>query len=134
MKEEISGLKHLTNSTRYSWKGLKAVFKHEAAFRQELIMIAILFPSSFFVAGSFGEWAVLTIPLFTVLIVELLNSAIESIVDRIGEEKHELSGRAKDMGSAAVMVNLFIIGLIWVIFLVDKYLFEIFTQPGSFSF
>ncbi|MFT5373160.1 MAG: diacylglycerol kinase (ATP), partial [Lysobacterales bacterium] len=90
-----------------------AAFRHEAAFRQELLLFVILTGVSFWFAASVFEWLVLIVPLFILLIVELLNSAIENTVDRIGSELNELSGRAKDMGSAAVMISLILIAVCW---------------------
>lgn len=126
IKEGNKGLKHVYNATVFSMKGIKAAFKNEAAFRQELIGFAILFPASFYVADDFVSWAVLVIPLFTVFMIELLNSGLESLVDRVSTEFHELSGRAKDMGSAAVFVNLMLISVIWTVFLLDKYILDFF--------
>jgi diacylglycerol kinase (ATP) len=100
-------------TTGYSFKGLKAAFVNEAAFRQELLLVLVLGAASFWLAASVGEWLVLVTPLLLLLIVELLNSAIESTVDRIGDEMHELAGRAKDMGSAAVMISLILIAVCW---------------------
>ncbi len=125
MKNENKGIHHLMNSTFNSWKGLKATFVHEAAFRQEIVMVAILFPLSFFVAESLTMWLILVGPLFLLLIVELLNSAIESVVDRVGSEYHELSGRAKDMGSAAVFINLLFIACVWGVTIIDRFVVNI---------
>ena len=113
MKPGKTGLQRLFDATGYSFRGLKACFNNEAAFRQEVLALAVLLPLSFFVAHSPLQWMVLVAPLLLLLIVELLNSAIESVVDRIGPEMHELSGRAKDMGSAAVMITLILIVLCW---------------------
>lgn len=124
MKNENKGFKHLLNSTKYSLQGLVHAAKNEAAFRQELLFTGILFVASFFVSEGFIAWAILVSPLFLLLIVELLNSAIEAVVDRIGEEYHELSGRAKDMGSAAVFINLLLIGVIWTTYLVQHFLLK----------
>ncbi|CAN0551855.1 unnamed protein product, partial [Ectocarpus sp. 12 AP-2014] len=104
---------HLVHSTRYSLKGLKAAFRNEAAFRQEVVITALLLPLAWWIGDSIISWLLLVSSLFFVLIVELLNSAIENVVDRIGTEHHELSGRAKDIGSAAVMLSLIMAGLTW---------------------
>lgn len=103
----------MLDATGYSVRGLKACYNNEAAFRQEMLALAVLLPLSFFVAQSPVQWLILVGPLLLLLIVELLNSAIETTVDRIGPEKHELSGRAKDMGSAAVMITLVLIACCW---------------------
>lgn len=113
MKPGHTGLTHLVHSTRYSWKGLKAAFRNEAAFRQEVVITALLLPFAWWIGDSIISWLLLVSSLFFVLIVELLNSAIENVVDRIGTEHHVLSGRAKDIGSAAVMLSLIMAGLTW---------------------
>lgn len=113
MKPGKTGLKRLLDATGYSVRGLKACYNNEAAFRQEMLALAVLLPLSFFVAQSPMQWLILVGPLLLLLIIELLNSAIETTVDRIGPEKHELSGRAKDMGSAAVMITLVLIACCW---------------------
>ena len=113
MKPGKTGLARLIDATGYSISGLKAAFINEAAFRQELLLVAILGVASFWLGQNPLEWLILIIPLFLLLIVELLNSAIESTVDRIGSETHELAGRAKDLGSAAVMLSLALIASTW---------------------
>lgn len=113
MKPRHTGITHLLHSTRYSWKGLKAAFKNEAAFRQEVVICAIMLPLAWWLSEDAQAWLLLVGSLFMVLIVELLNSAVENVVDRIGPEHHELSGRAKDIGSAAVMLSLIMAGLTW---------------------
>lgn len=113
MKPGHTGLTHLVHSTRYSWKGLKAAFRNEAAFRQEVGVSAVMLPLAWWIGEGPVSWLLLVSSLFFVLIVELLNSAIENVVDRIGSEHHELSGRAKDIGSAAVMLSLIMAGVTW---------------------
>lgn len=107
------GFERLVHATAYSIKGIRAVWINEAAFRQEIALIAVLFPLSFVLARDVGQWLLLVLPLLLILVVELLNSAIESVVDRIGSERHDLSGRAKDMGSAAVFFCIVMIVLSW---------------------
>ncbi|MFC1740501.1 diacylglycerol kinase [Pseudomonadota bacterium] len=114
MKREDNGLKGLMAAAGYSMKGIRACWENEAAFRADVIVSAILFLASFFVAASVEQWLLLTSPLVLIIIVELLNSAIENVVDRIGHEFHDLSGRAKDMGSAAVFFCWVIIGMAWI--------------------
>jgi len=114
MKPGKTGLKRLLDATGYSAKGIRACWRNEAAFRQEVLLAGVLLPISFLVAKSVEQWLLLVAPLLVLLIVELLNSAIENIVDRIGHETHELSGRAKDMGSAAVLLCLVLLFLSWV--------------------
>ena len=113
MKPGKTGLARLIAATGYSLKGLKASWQHETAFRQEVALIIVMFPASFFVAKTTIQWLLLISPLFLLLMVELLNSAVEAIVDRIGPEHHELSGRAKDIASAPVMLCLFLIAISW---------------------
>ena len=113
MKPGKSGLIRIVDATVYTIKGLRAAFANEAAFRQELLLVLVLGTSSFWLADNTLEWLVLIIPLLLLLIVELLNTAIENTVDRIGDEIHELAGRAKDMGSAAVMLSLILVAICW---------------------
>ena len=113
MKPGKTGIARIIDATGYSFRGLNACYRSEAAFRQEVLALVILLPVSFFVAQSPMQWLALVAPLLLLLIVELLNSAIESVVDRIGPEMHELSGQAKDMGSAAVMITLILIFCCW---------------------
>lgn len=113
MKPGKSGMARLFDAAGYSIKGICAAWRNEAAFRQEVALCVVLFPLSFLVARSIEQWLLLTTPLFLLLIVELLNTAIENVVDRIGHERHALSGRAKDMGSAAVLICLLMLAVSW---------------------
>jgi len=117
-KTGVTGLKRVINAAGYSWLGFKAAYKHEAAFRQELILVLILTPIAIIYGESFADKMVLIASLVFILLVEILNSAIEAIVDRIGDEVHLLSGRAKDMGSAAVFLAMVITCLIWASILI----------------
>lgn len=114
MKPGKSGLARLVDATGYSLKGLRACYRGEAAFRQELLLVVVLTPLSFWIADTPVEWILLVTPLALLLIVELLNSAVEAAIDRIGDENHILSGRAKDMGSAAVLLSLLLIAITWL--------------------
>ena len=107
------GLRRIVNATRFSIAGLRSTWVNEPAFRQECLLALVLIPTAFWLGQSAVERALLILPLLLVLIVELLNSAGESIVDRIGSERHHLSGRAKDQGSAAVLVSLLLAGIVW---------------------
>lgn len=111
------GLRRLLNATGYSWAGLKAAWFNEAAFRQESLLCLVLTPLALWLGESSVERVLLIGSLLLVVIVELLNSSMEAIVDRIGPERHELSGRAKDIGSAAVFVALLNAALVWTILL-----------------
>ncbi|MDD3649976.1 diacylglycerol kinase [Immundisolibacter sp.] len=108
------GLGRIARAAGYSFNGLRAAFAGEEAFRQELLIVAILSPLGWWLGRSAVERALLIASLLLLLIVELLNSAIEAAIDRIGPERHELSGRAKDMGSAAVFVALVLTGVVWL--------------------
>jgi len=111
------GISRIFHATRYSWQGLKAAWKNEAAFRQELILALVGVPLAFWLAENEIELLWLILPLFLLVIAELVNSSIEAVVDRISDEHHELSGRAKDIGSAIVFVTLLLLGVIWSIVL-----------------
>ncbi len=113
MKPGRTGVKRILHAAGYSLLGLTAAYKNEAAFRQELWLTIILAPVAIYMGNSGVERALLLGSLFLVLIIELLNSAIEAVVDRISSEHHELSGRAKDIGSAAVMLALLNLVVIW---------------------
>jgi diacylglycerol kinase (ATP) len=108
-----TGFRRIIRATRYSAQGLTQAFKHEAAFRQELALTLILIPLAIWLGRTVLESALLIACCLVVLIVELLNSAVEAAIDRQGEEYHELSGRAKDLGSAAVFVSLVVCTLVW---------------------
>ncbi|HSN73414.1 MAG TPA: diacylglycerol kinase, partial [Steroidobacteraceae bacterium] len=105
-RQKPTGLKRLLLATGHSWRGLVGAFREEAAFRQELALTVVLLPLGIWLGRTGVERALLIGSLLLVLIVELLNSGIEAVVDRVGLERHELSGLAKDMGSAAVLVSL----------------------------
>ncbi|WP_241581594.1 diacylglycerol kinase [Rosenbergiella nectarea] len=121
MTNQVTGLRRIINAAGYSWKGYKAAWRHEAAFRQETILgiigtlIALLLPVSLLAK------LVLIGSMVLVIIVELLNSAIEAVVDRFGEEWHTLCGRAKDMGSAAVLLALLWSLVVWVALLIESW-------------
>lgn len=119
MKEDYSekntGLRRVVMALWYSFKGLVATYRHESAFRQELWLVIFMSPVAFWIGDSLLESTILIGTLFLVLIVELLNSALESIVDRIGFEHNELAGRAKDQGSAAVLLSLVLALIIWLV-------------------
>lgn len=114
-----SGFRRIFNATHYSISGFKAAFAHEAAFRQVLLINLILIPTSFFCDVSRLEQALMVAVCLLAIIVELFNSAIEAIVDRISLERHELSKNAKDMGSATQFVSLSIIFIVWLLILMS---------------
>lgn len=112
------GLVRILKSTGYSMQGLKAAFMNEAAFRQLLLINIILIPLAFWVDVTRAERAILVAAPLLSLAIELLNSAIENIVDRVSMDLHPLSKQAKDMGSAAQFVGLVIIAVCWAIILI----------------
>ena len=109
-----TGFRRLLNATRNSLAGLVEAVRHENAFRQELILAAIFLPLAFWVGDGAIERALLIGAVLLVLIVELLNSAIEATVDRISFENHRLAKRAKDLGSAAVLLSLATAAAVWL--------------------
>ena len=112
-----TGIKRILNATGYSLAGFKAAYQNEAAFRQIVLINLVLIPVSFFLDVTRGEHALMIIVCLFAIIVELFNSAIEAVVDRVSLEKHQLSKNAKDMGSAAQFVALSIIVATWLIIL-----------------
>ncbi|MGB0938363.1 MAG: diacylglycerol kinase [Colwellia sp.] len=107
------GLTRIFKAFRCSMLGFKSAYTHEAAFRQELILAVILLPLSFLVSQNALQLAALICSILLLLLIEVVNSAIEAVVDRIGPEHHELSGRAKDLGSSAVFLAFIILLCIW---------------------
>jgi diacylglycerol kinase (ATP) len=116
-----TGLKRIIKATGYSIQGLKAAFKFEAAIRQELVLLCAAIIALIWLDVSPIETVLMLGVVVLVLIVELVNSAIEAVVDRVGVERHELSGRAKDIGSAAVLVALLFAGFTWAFILLNHY-------------
>jgi diacylglycerol kinase (ATP) len=105
----------------FSVAGLRAALRYESAFRQECALAIIMIPAAFWVGTSVPEYLLLIGSILIVLITELLNSAIEAVVDRVGTEIHPLSGRAKDMGSAAVFVALLLAAIVWGVLIWTHY-------------
>src|SRR5512144_125398 len=116
-----AGLLRLWNATRYSWAGLKATWRNEEAFRQESLLCLCLIPIALWLGQTGPERALLIGSLLLIMIVELLNSGIEAVVDRIGPEHHRLSGLAKDAGSAAVFMSLMNAALVWLLVLFARW-------------
>jgi diacylglycerol kinase (ATP) len=114
-----TGLTRLINAAGYSWAGLRAAFRHEDAFRQETFLAVVLIPLAFYLGDSGVERALMIASVLLVLIVELLNSAVEAAVDRISLDHHLLIKRAKDMGSAAVLIALLNGLVVWGLMLLD---------------
>lgn len=119
-RRKTAGLTRIRNAFGASFHGFAGAFGGEAAFRQELAVAAIVVPLGLWLGRSGIERALLVAPMLLVLIVELINSAIEATIDRIGPEHHRLSGLAKDLGSAAVMLSFVLLALVWILVLSDK--------------
>ncbi len=110
-----TGIQRLWNALGYSLQGLASAFRHEDAFRQEVLLAALLIPAAFFIPVGGAERALMIASVLLVLIVELLNSAVEAAVDRISLENHRLAKRAKDIGSAAVFLSLVNVAVVWLL-------------------
>lgn len=119
-KSANTGLRHFVNATRFSLRGLNQAVRRESAFRQELTILVLLLWPAWWVTHSITDFVILMAVSSIVLVVELLNSAVEAAIDRMGTAHHELSGLAKDYGSAAVMLTLFIAGAVWLAFLYHR--------------
>ncbi len=119
-KPGYTGLVRIAKAARFSILGFRSAWRYESAFRQECTIAVILVPCAFLLAETFTQVAVLIAAIGLVLVTELLNSAIEAVVDRIGHEHHQLAGQAKDMGSAAVFVSLVIVLVTWSLVAVDR--------------
>jgi len=119
MANNASGLTRIIKAAGYSWKGLRAAWQHEAAFRQEVVaaVVAVIIACWLDVTPLARVMLIGSVAL--VVIVEILNSAIEAVVDRLGNEFHELSGRAKDMGSAAVLLAILLAVFVWLTILLS---------------
>jgi diacylglycerol kinase (ATP) len=114
------GLKRVVLAAGYSWKGLVAGWKNEEAFRQEVLLAVILIPLALYLNPSVVQTVLLVSSVLLVLIVEIINSAVEAVVDLVTKEKHELAGRAKDMGSAAVMLSLINMVVTWGVIVLSR--------------
>ena len=123
-----TGVRRIVNATFFSFAGLKTAWRNEAAFRQECALAVVLVPAGFWLGQTAVERSLLVGACLIVLIVELLNTAVEAVVDRIGSEHHELSGHAKDLGSAAVFVSLALTLLIWVLIAWERFGHDLLTR------
>ena len=119
MKPGYTGVTRILWATRYSLQGLAAAWRHEPAFRQELALVAVLLPLAFVMGAPGPERALLVAAALQVLVIELLNTGIETAIDRMGDGHHDLSARAKDLGSAAVMLSLVLAGATWGLVLLE---------------
>ena len=118
-RDKPTGLTRIVRAFGYSWQGFRYAWREEAAFRQELCLAAALVPAGLYLGRSGVERALLVWPMLQILLVELLNSAVEAVVDRSGLERHPLAGMAKDMGSAAVLLSFGMLGTVWLLILSD---------------
>ena len=113
-----TGLYRIYKAAGYSWQGVKAAYQNEAAFRQETWFCVIMIPLGLYLGENGVEKALLVTSVALLPMFEIINSAVEAVVDRVGEEAHELSGRAKDMASAAVALAMILIVVVWLLVLV----------------
>ena len=118
-RDKPTGLTRVIRAFGYSFQGFRHAWREEAAFRQESILSAVLIPLGVYLGRSGVERALLVCPVLLILVVEILNSAVEAVVDRSGTERHPLAGMAKDMGSAAVMLSFILLGTVWLLVLSD---------------
>ena len=112
-RPKLTGMRRLLLAFVNSWKGFRGAFRFEAAFRQEVALAVVLLPLGIYLGKTPVEKALLVSSVLFVLVVELLNTGIETVVDRIGLERHELSGLAKDVGSTAVLLSFGVLIVIW---------------------
>lgn len=121
MKNKVNHWRRLVNATRYSLRGLRCAWRSEAAFRLEVVVVVPLLIVALVLGVTPTQRLLLIVATPAILVVELLNSAIEAVVDRIGPERHPLAEQAKDMGSAAVLLSLVAAGVVWGLVLWDKF-------------
>lgn len=121
-KEKEKGIKRLVNAFYYSMSGFKAIWKNEEAFRQEIIAGIFIIPAGLIIGETFTQKAILIGAYFIIPLVEIINTAIEATVDRVGTERHELSGRAKDLGSASVLLSICIASVTWLLVILERVL------------
>ena len=122
LKPKTTGMKHIVDGAGHGLKGFKAAVKHEEALRQEVVVFAILIPAAFWLGDSAVEVALLIGCCLIVFAMEIVNAAIETVVDRVGTEHHELSGRAKDLASAAVYVTWINMIMVWLVIGIEHFL------------
>ena len=118
-----TGIGRIVDAFGYSMKGFAATWKFEAAFRQEVMLGVVLIPTSFWLASTHIELILLIASVLWVWMAELANSSVEAVVDRTGSEHHELSGRAKDIGSALVFVSLVLLAVVWGVIVIHRFAF-----------
>jgi len=116
-----TGFTRLLRAFGYSFQGFRHTWREEAAFRQEVALSLLVIPAGVYLGESGVERALLVSPMLLILVVEILNRAVEAVVDRSGTERHPLAGMAKDMGSAAVMLSFALLGTVWLLVLSDRH-------------
>ena len=116
-----TGLRRIWRALFYSWHGIAAACRYESAFRQEMLLALVLLPTALWLDVALTSKALLVMSVMLVLIVELLNSAVEAVVDRVSLELHPLAKRAKDIASAAVFLTLVTVVMVWALVLLDRY-------------
>jgi diacylglycerol kinase (ATP) len=118
-REKPAGITRVLRAFSYSLQGFMHTWREEAAFRQEVCLSVMVIPAGLVLGRTGVERALLVYPMLQILVIELLNSALEAVVDRGGTERHPLAGMAKDMGSAAVMLSFALLGTVWLLILSD---------------
>ncbi len=118
-RDKPTGMRRVLRAFGYSYQGFRHAWREEAAFRQEAVLAALLIPLGLYLGRSGVERALLVSPVIVILVIEILNSAVEAVVDRSGTERHPLAGMAKDMGSAAVLLSFILLGTVWLLVLSD---------------
>ena len=121
MKPGYTGIRRVAYATVYSIQGLVFAWRNESAFRQELMLALVMLPAALWLGETAAQVAVLAGSCFLVVIVELLNTAIEAVVDRVGPERNDLAGSAKDVGSAAVFVSLLLTAFVWIVVALERF-------------
>ncbi len=118
-RHKPTGFTRLLRAFGYSFQGFRHTWREEAAFRQEVALSLLVIPAGLYLGRSGVERAILVSPMLMILVIEILNSAVEAVVDRSGTDRHPLAGMAKDMGSAAVMLSFALLGTVWFLILSD---------------
>jgi diacylglycerol kinase (ATP) len=118
-RDKPIGMTRFMRAFSYSFQGFAHAWREEAAFRQEVCLSLLVIPAGLYLGRSGVERALLVCPMLLILVVEILNSAVEAVVDRSGTDRHPLAGMAKDMGSAAVMLSFILLGTVWLLVLSD---------------
>ncbi len=121
-KKTSKGFERIVNAFKFTLKGIRSAWSNEEAFRQEALVLILVIPAGLLIGETFVQKGLFVCVWLLVLVIELLNSAIESVVDRIGYEKHPLSGQAKDMGSAAVFIGISISVIVWISIICERFI------------